>query len=544
MRLIRAFSLKTKLIAAITVIVLIVLSAVGQALLAVTRADAVVSDTMLRRLPEALLVAELGRRTEAVLGAGRELAAARGEFDREGIMFAVHERLLALDSTISRLRGSTTPSSELQRLEDNLDLFRVQVQALSTLSSDVQRLESRLYQLGEDLQNSRDRTLEKAGPLVEGQNERLFAAAFAVLNADGPEAVTKRGDQFAALLAGLGKAGTPARVGDSAAPYLQEAVLGPSGIVQTRLTLLQLRQKVTVAVRKVDSQAQRLAAVSTQYQREISGQTKQMVQEINAQTQSSNLMLAGVAALAVIAIVVLAYYLEVRVLLRLLRLRQAIDQFGTSRSFDPVISGNDEIAGIARAFLQLAREITSRETQLVEIAHSDPLTGLANRRRFMDRFDALSRRRRPGDAAVALLVIDIDHFKDVNDRYGHLVGDECLRQIARVIERSIRTTDLVARFGGEEFLVLCTDVDADGAMVVAEKIRRAVESTTVTLPDPTASVRVTVSVGVAAVPVDAPAQTLDFDLLMEAADIAVYDAKKCGRNCIRLSERPVVRLTG
>lgn len=540
----RPFSLKTKLIAAITVIVLIVLSAVGQALLAVTRADAVVSETMLRRLPEALLVAELGRRTEAVLGAGRELAAARGEFDREGIMFAVHERLLALDSTISRLRGSTAPSSELQRLEDNLDLFRVQVQALSTLSSDVQRLESRLYQLGQDLQVSRDRTLEKAGPLVEGQNERLFAAAFAVLNADGAEAVTRRGEQFSLVVAGVAKAGAPARVGEAAAAYLQDVVLGPTGIVQTRLSLLQLRQKVTVAVRKVDSQAQRLAAVSSQYQREISGQTKQMVQEINAQTESSNLMLASVAALAVIAIIVLAYYLEVRVLLRLLRLRQAIDRFGTSRSFDSVISGTDEIAEIARAFLQLAQEISSRESQLVEIAHSDPLTGLANRRRFMDRFEALSHRRRPGDTAVALLVIDIDHFKEVNDRHGHLVGDECLRQIARVIERSIRATDLVARFGGEEFLVLCTDVDADGAMVVAEKIRKAVEGTMVILPDPSITVRVTVSVGVAAVPIDAPAQTLDFDLLMEAADIAVYDAKKCGRNCIRLSERPVVRLTG
>lgn len=544
MRLTQAFSLKTKLIAAITLIVLIVLSAVGQALLAVTRADTVVSDAMLRRLPEALLVAELGRRTEAVLGAGRELAAARGEFDREGIMFAVHERLLALDSTISRLRGSTTPSAALQQLEDNLDLFRVQVQALSALSSDIQRLDNRLFQLSEDLQRSRDRTLEKAGPLPELQNERLFAAAFAVLTADGADAVTQRGEQFRALLAGLGKSGSPARVGDSAAPYLQEAVLGPAGIVQSRLTLLQLRQKVTVAVRKVDSQAQRLAAVSSQYQKEISGQTRQMVQEINAQTQSSNTMLATVAVLAVIAIIILAYYLEVRVLSRLQRLRQAIDQFGTSRSFDAVIHGNDEIAGIARAFLQLAREISSRETQLVEIAHSDPLTGLANRRRFMERFDTLSRRRRPGDAAVALLVIDIDHFKDVNDRYGHLVGDECLRQIARVIERSIRTTDLVARFGGEEFLVLCTDIDTEGAVVVAEKIRKAVEDTSVILTDQGVTVRVTVSVGVAAVPPDAPVQSLDFDMMMEAADVAVYDAKKSGRNCIRLSDSQAARLTG
>ena len=162
----------------------------------------------------------------------------------------------------------------------------------------------------------------------------------------------------------------------------------------------------------------------------------------------------------------------------------------------------------------------------------------------MERFDTLSRRRRPGDAAVALLVIDIDHFKDVNDRYGHLVGDECLRQIARVIERSIRTTDLVARFGGEEFLVLCTDIDTEGAVVVAEKIRKAVEDTSVTLTDQGVTVRVTVSVGVAAVPPDAPVQSLDFDMMMEAADVAVYDAKKSGRNCIRLSDSQVARLTG
>lgn len=532
MRLNSPISLKTKLIAAVTVIVVIVLSAVGQALVAVSRSDAVVSEAMLRRLPEALLVAELTRQTEAVLSAGRELAAARGDFDREDIMFVMQERLVALDTTIAKLHGNTNPSPNLQRLEDNLDLFRTQVQGLGSASADNQHLESRLKDLTRDLHSSRDRMSEKASPLTEASDEALYASAFAILTADLPTLPT-RAEQYSTLARHLSQG--PERNSTRALPFLNTLLLGSDGIVETRQALQLSHQKVITAVRKVDSQAQRLAAISGDYHKEISVQIRDVVQQMNTATTSNNRMLVIVAVIAVIAVAILGYYLEVRVLSRLLRLRQAIDHFGTDRTFDPAVGGNDEIGGIARAFLQLAREVSSRETQLVEIAHRDPLTGLANRRRFLERFEMVSRRRRPGDTAIALLVIDIDHFKSVNDRYGHLIGDECLRQIARIIEGAIRGTDLVARFGGEEFLVLCTDVDSQGAAVVAEKIRAAVEKNGISTPDQKDPIKITISIGVATVPTDSQRPNIDFDSMMEAADAAVYDAQNSGRNCIRIA---------
>lgn len=164
---------------------------------------------------------------------------------------------------------------------------------------------------------------------------------------------------------------------------------------------------------------------------------------------------------------------------------------------------------------------------LRSLALEDGLTQLANRRLF-DQFlqDELGRAKRD-HLVVALLMIDIDHFKLLNDRYGHLLGDECLKAVAALIKENIRRPgDLASRYGGEEFAVVLPGTDITGAFVVAEQIRRAVVEADI-ISDSGVSIRTTVSIGVSAL---RPQQNDTPETLIQAADQALYAAKAAGRN--------------
>lgn len=168
-------------------------------------------------------------------------------------------------------------------------------------------------------------------------------------------------------------------------------------------------------------------------------------------------------------------------------------------------------------------EALSRANQaLSDLATRDALTGVSNRRHFDEKLAKIFQLYRRSQRAYALLLIDADHFKRVNDTHGHLFGDEVLKQLARIIGANVRCTDFVARYGGEEFVVLLPDTpDAAAARTVAEKIRLAVE--TAAFADVG---RMTISLGLSvAVPTDAaPEATL------QRADAALYEAKQAGRN--------------
>lgn len=188
----------------------------------------------------------------------------------------------------------------------------------------------------------------------------------------------------------------------------------------------------------------------------------------------------------------------------------------------------------AGAIVTLARiRATALLQQLEEAAGRDPLTGLANRRSLQDAFDIeLERARRTG-RPLAVLLVDIDHFKRVNDRCGHQCGDEVLRTLARVLQASKRGFDLAARHGGEEFVLLAPDCDEHGAYMLAERLRTAVERA---FADHQAG-PVTVSIGAAVHPVHG--QT--FEALLNAADEAMYAAKKLGRNRTVISSAEIER---
>jgi diguanylate cyclase (GGDEF)-like protein len=158
------------------------------------------------------------------------------------------------------------------------------------------------------------------------------------------------------------------------------------------------------------------------------------------------------------------------------------------------------------------------------MATTDGLTGLTNHRTFQARFEDLLQRAARHGHKVALLLCDVDHFKKVNDGYGHPVGDEVLRRVAKVLQEVPRKIDIPARYGGEEFAVILDNVDVAQAKAVAERIR--IEISKVVVDTEKGPLSVTESIGVSAFPDDGR----DRATLIERADLALYHAKHTGRN--------------
>ncbi|NQD36102.1 diguanylate cyclase [Permianibacter sp. IMCC34836] len=171
------------------------------------------------------------------------------------------------------------------------------------------------------------------------------------------------------------------------------------------------------------------------------------------------------------------------------------------------------------------------EQALLAMSRTDGLTGIPNRRHFDQVIAEEWRRLRRNEQGSAILMIDIDHFKQLNDRYGHLVGDETLRMVGKALKQQLhRPGDFLARYGGEEFVVLLPDTDRDGAMLLAEQMRQAVAELPAANNDGTLALSdswVTISVGVAAVQNCNEQEPAD---LLANADRLLYGAKRAGRN--------------
>lgn len=174
---------------------------------------------------------------------------------------------------------------------------------------------------------------------------------------------------------------------------------------------------------------------------------------------------------------------------------------------------------------QEANSILSVEKRRFDtLASTDVLTGIPNRRYAMNRLHEEWATWKRKAQALSVVMADIDHFKEVNDGHGHDVGDVVLREVAHVMRRCVRSMDVVARIGGEEFLVVCPDTEMHGALDCAERVRRAVEAHVISVAD--FKRPVTLSVGVAST----EGGPVDVDDLLKRADAAVYEAKQTGRN--------------
>ena len=193
----------------------------------------------------------------------------------------------------------------------------------------------------------------------------------------------------------------------------------------------------------------------------------------------------------------------------------------------PVRDDQGTVAGIVFAGDDISRE-HQLATQIARLAMTDELTGLPNRRAFTDAFEAESARVRRFGGAASVALVDIDHFKQVNDRHGHLAGDEVLRRVALSMRNGLRLHDFIARWGGEEFSILMPMTSVAEAAGVMDRLRQDVEAMSIDADGET-GIRVTISAGVCAI-----AETLDATL--HTADDLLYAAKDAGRNTVRAQE--------
>ena len=189
------------------------------------------------------------------------------------------------------------------------------------------------------------------------------------------------------------------------------------------------------------------------------------------------------------------------------------------------LAGDEEIYTLSKDISLMAEELKAR-------ARTDELTGLANFRSFRERIDHEIDRSNRFGYEFGVLVLDLDHFKKYNDRFGHLAGNDALQRVAKVIREAVRTVDFPARYGGEEFAVIAPRTDAAALRNVAERIRNSVEA----LPAPSDGTSITISGGAAIYPGDGATA----EALFQAADERLYQAKSDGRNRIVIVTPPRV----
>ncbi len=256
------------------------------------------------------------------------------------------------------------------------------------------------------------------------------------------------------------------------------------------------------------------------------GQTQLVVKEFVRRTLTMVLALAAVLLL-------LGLLLARTIVLPLEALMKAAKEIKGGQGLGRKVErrGGGELGELVDAFnimsqslSQVMEELRSNSEEFKRLSNTDPLTGRHNRRYIMDTLQRDIRRAKRFGQPLSLIMIDIDHFKRYNDKWGHMAGDEALRGIAGALAASVRDSDVLARYGGEEFLVSLPQTDKPGALFAAEKLRAAVEELVFQPRNGKASL--TISLGVATYEEDGKS----IDEVIEAADQALYRAKEGGRN--------------
>lgn len=278
----------------------------------------------------------------------------------------------------------------------------------------------------------------------------------------------------------------------------------------------------------IDDYVAQLRYVTQETEQKITQQVASSVVDMKEQTGLIRSILIG----GIIVLLVIMVLFQQRILKRLSIINYMVRRQTQGHRSNHVLHGNDEITDLLDAFSEFTFTIEKQKEKLEKLSMSDGLTGIANRRALDIRLKhdiELSLRQK---SHVAVLLMDIDCFKLYNDNYGHAAGDECLKEVAKVVSKSLlRDSDFSARYGGEEFICVLPNTDAKGAEEIAKHIfdnltKRA-------LPHAHSDIAniVTLSMGIA---VSRPDYTLTPDIIIRYADKALYAAKKAGKNTLKL----------
>jgi diguanylate cyclase (GGDEF)-like protein len=250
----------------------------------------------------------------------------------------------------------------------------------------------------------------------------------------------------------------------------------------------------------------------------------------------------AIFALGVSVALVAGLLLRRAVLSPLRELQEGAHRFGGGDlSYRIPLTGPEELRDLAAAFNVMARRLQEGHSALIDLSLRDPLTRVFNRREFFARLGDEVERAQCRHRPLALLMLDIDHFKAVNDAHGHPAGDAALRAVAQVLRSAIRPVDTVARYGGEEFAVLLPNTTPHGGAAIARRLAAGIGSQVLSVGKGE-HLALTVSIGVASLPADATSA----EELLTAADDALYRAKRGGRNRVATSHdggaEPYLRL--
>lgn len=264
----------------------------------------------------------------------------------------------------------------------------------------------------------------------------------------------------------------------------------------------------------------------------VSFQTNDNLRQVNIIKQQVRALTILTAVAAIVIAIGAISFLARSILKPLRQLNQGVSRFGDGDLSSRIhLDTKDELEQLAHTFNWMADNLEQSQRELMELATIDGLTGVLNRREFNRRLTQELERSRRGNYSVSLLMIDIDHFKKLNDTYGHQSGDDALRHVSWLIRREVRPGDLPARYGGEEFAVILPHADTEDAFVVAERLRNLIASEKVPISEGQ-TLQITASLGCATFPLHAQNE----EALLGRADAALYQAKRSGRNRVCIAQ--------
>lgn len=276
--------------------------------------------------------------------------------------------------------------------------------------------------------------------------------------------------------------------------------------------------------RRLDDQALMLASYAAGLAAEVDLQMRRQRDE-HLQKLGLQSLLIVLAGVLVGGLLIGQYrYLDRQLLRRIDGLRRTMAEGVVDERLLESAGRGDEFDAMQAELARLLERLTLQNEALEELATTDALTGLSNRRRLFEHLDEEILRSRRYGTPLSVLLIDLDHFKRVNDTWGHSVGDQVLRNAARALSEASRDTDLAVRYGGEEFVLLLPETALEGALTLAETLRARLQDTPTDLPAGR-RIEITISLGVATLRNGENAEEL-----MSRADAALYAAKHKGRN--------------
>jgi len=204
---------------------------------------------------------------------------------------------------------------------------------------------------------------------------------------------------------------------------------------------------------------------------------------------------------------------------------------GALASFDDITeleATNVKLIQTVQALEETQAEVAQQNKQLKELAARDPMTGCLNRRAFFDAINPEFEAARENNREICCIMADIDHFKNFNDTYGHSVGDDVIKIVAKKLGLVLRTNDLLCRYGGEEFCIMLIDIEMELVTVIAERMRNIIETEAGKSIRSISDLSITMSFGVSSIKLGADKP----ETLIDEADSALYKSKKLGRNCV------------